>query len=95
MTLQRSMVMIFLVCFVSVWSMDTPVANAAGKRARWRKCIEEREQKCLARYDKCPEKEQDALFKMTTWESLNFKKKMKKLGKISEVCFKKLAVCTN
>ncbi len=80
--------MIFVVCFVSFSFMDTPVANAD-----YRQCIEKGEQKCFQKYDKCPEKEQDALIESPAWKNWSFDKRMKKLGKISEVCFKKWAVC--
>ena len=89
MTLKRSMIMIFLVSFVWVWSMDTPVANAD-----YQECINAGEKKCVTKYLKCPEKEQDALIESAKWQGWSYKKRMKKLGEISEICFTKLGVCT-
>jgi hypothetical protein len=89
------MIMILLACFLCVWIVDTPVADAASKKQikKYNKCIEKGTDTCIAAYDACPDKIRDVELKSFAKGEMTQPEFMKKMESVDEKCFKNLVKC--
>ena len=96
MTFYRSMIIVLMACFLCVWSVDTPTADAKTSKRKikkYAKCIEKGNDTCSRAYDDCPDKIRDVELKKLSRGKITAAEFLDRMGNNDEKCFKNLVKC--